>query len=95
MGASRHHDVEMGHPGSGFGQKTVELSLGGCRRVGVVKHITWDQKDVNVLAYQGVKQPRKKLRVLKAAFELVQGLAEVPVGGMEDAHISFFPKEYF
>ena len=77
--------VQVRHTRLGLLQKAVELLLRGSRRVGGVKHIARHQQRVDLLGHQGVQQPVQKTLVLKAPLKAMQGLAQVPVRGVDEA----------
>ena len=76
--------AQVRHAGLGLLQKAVELLLRGGRRVSGVKHIAGHQQRVGLLSHQRVQQPVQKTLVFKAPLEVVQGLAQVPVRGVDE-----------
>jgi len=84
--AGDHHDVQLREFFVGADDEIVEAFLGLEWRVDRVEHIAGDQQGVGALGDQLVEQPGEKLRVFVVAVLAVEGLAEVPVGGVDQAH---------
>jgi hypothetical protein len=67
-------------------QEAVQLLLRRRRRIGVVEDVAGDQQGVGPLADDGVEQPVQEALVFVVAFEIMQGLAEMPVGSVQQTH---------
>ena len=84
--AGDHHDVQLRELFVGADDEVVEALLGLEWRVDRVEHVAGDQQGVGAVGDQLVEQPGEELRVLVVAVLAVEGLAEVPVGGVDQAH---------
>ncbi len=84
--AGDHHDVQLRELFVGADDEVVEALLGLEWRVDRVEHVAGDQQGVGAVGYQLVEQPGEELRVFVVAVLAVEGLAEVPVGGVDQAH---------
>jgi hypothetical protein len=67
-------------------QEAVQLALGGGRRVCVVENVARDQERVGLFTDDGIEQPVEEALVFVGPVVIVQGLAEVPVGGVQQPH---------
>jgi hypothetical protein len=63
-----------------------QLLLRRGRRVGGVEHVAGDQQRVRPFGHHGIEQPVEEALVFVAALEIVEGLAEMPVGGVQQPH---------
>jgi hypothetical protein len=79
-------DVERRRPRACLLQEVVQLALRGRRRVGVVEDVAGDQQRVDLFGHDGIEQPVEEAFVFPAPVEIVQGLAEVPVGSVQQPH---------
>jgi hypothetical protein len=79
-------DVQLRRTRTRLLQETVELALRDRRRVRVVEDVARDQEGVGLLGHDGVEQPVQEALMLVGPVEVVQGLAEVPVGSVQQPH---------
>jgi hypothetical protein len=84
--AGNNDDIELRRPRPRLLQEPVELALGCGRWVAVIKNIAGNQQCVDPFMHQRIEQPVEEALVLVAAFECMQGLAQVPVGSVQQAH---------
>lgn len=84
--ACDHHDLQPRQPSMGADDEVVEALLGFERWIDRVEDIARDQQDIGALLFQLAQQPVEEARMLMIAVLAVQGLAQVPVGGMYEAH---------
>jgi len=84
--ARDEHDVEPWRALARLLEETVQLFLRLGRRVGVVEDVAGDEQRVGLLGHDGVEQPVEEALVLVGPFVIVQGLAEMPVGGVQQPH---------
>ncbi len=70
----------------GADDEVVEALLGFERWIDRVEDIARDQQDIGALLFQLAQQPVEEARVFMIAVLAVQGLTQVPVGGMYEAH---------
>ena len=84
--AADHHDLESRPALAGGGQELVEGPLGGDGRGGRVEHVTGDEERVHGLALEALEEPAEEGRVFEAALDPMEGVAEMPVAGVEDFH---------
>ena len=84
--AGNDDDIELRTASARLLQETVELALRRGRWVAVVKDIAGNQQRIDILLHKRVEQPVEEALVLVAALESMQGLAQVPVGGVQQAH---------
>jgi hypothetical protein len=67
-------------------QETVQLALGGGRGVGIVENVARDQERVGLFTHDRIEQPVEEALVFVGPVVIVQGLAEVPVGSVQQPH---------
>ncbi len=80
-----------GHARAGLLQETIELAVGGRRRIGVVENIARDQQHVEpAQRHERVEQPVEEALVFVDPVEIVQGLAQMPVGSVQQPHGEFY-----
>ena len=79
-------DVQLRRAHPGLLQEPVQLALRRGGRVRIVEHVARDQQGVRFLGDDRVEQPVEKAPVLVGPVEIVQGLAEVPVGSVQQPH---------
>ncbi len=83
--AGDDHRAELRPSQPGLDQEGVERPLGGRRRVGRVEHVAGDHQGVGRPLLEQVEQPAEKLLVLEGPVVAVEGVAQVPVGGVDEA----------
>ncbi len=86
--ASDHHDGQAGAQVQVVGEGGVEEFLGLARRIGAVEHVACDEEGVDVVFTDQGAQVVEEGAVFGVAAIAGQGLADVPIGGVEDAHSS-------
>ena len=86
MVAGDHHDIQLRQFFVGANYEVVQTLLGLERWVHRVEDIAGDQQGVGLMLGQLVEQPGEELRVFVVAVLAVEGLAQVPVGGVNQAH---------
>ncbi len=91
MVARDDHHLQMGHAAAGLLQKAIQLAMGGRRRIGVIENIAGDQQHVDALCVQRPDQPVEEALVFVDPVEIVQGLAKMPVGGVQQPHGGVLP----
>ena len=84
--AGDHHDVQLRELFVGADDEIVEAFLGLEWRVDRVEHVAGYEQGVGAVGDQLVEQPGEELCVFVVAVLAVEGLAEVPVGGVDQAH---------
>ncbi len=84
--AGDHHDIQLRESFVGTDDEVVQALLRLERRIDRVEHVAGDEQGVGLPGDQLVEQPVEELRVLVVAVLAVEGLAEVPVGGVDQAH---------
>ena len=84
--------VVAGDDGDGASALTVEggkeviiLSLGGLRRVGGIEQVPGDDQEVHLLFEDGLQEKSEKAAVFLLAGMFAEHLAQMPIGGVEDA----------
>jgi hypothetical protein len=83
--AAGDDDLDVRDAPPGLDEEAVPERLRLGRRVGGVEDVARDQYGVHVLPLDGVEEPRDELLVLVSALDAVERVAEVPVGGVEEA----------
>jgi len=66
-------------------QKRVKRPLGRRRRVRRVEDVAGDDQGIRPLGLEQVREPGEEAFVLEGPVVAVQGVAEVPVGGVDEA----------
>ena len=79
-------DIQVRNTLLGGSEKTVELLLGGGGRIGIIEDVAGDQQDINLFGCESVEQPVQKSLMLVIPLKVMQGLAEMPIRGMQQTH---------
>ena len=83
--ATDDHHVQGGQAPPQLGEEAVPGAHGPGGRVGRLEDVSRDEQGVHGAGLQEVQQPGEEGVVLAVAGEVVQGVAEVPVTGVQDA----------
>ncbi|MNM81135.1 hypothetical protein D3C81_931260 [compost metagenome] len=87
--AGDHHDVQLGLLFVGLDDEVVEPLLGFDRRIDGVEDVAGNQQGIGLAQLELAEQPIEKTGVFEIAFLAVQGLTQVPVGGVKQTHEGF------
>lgn len=79
-------DLEGGEGVVGGADEVEQAALGGGAGVDGVEHVTGDEQGVGTMLVDEVEEVLEECVVFGFSIEAVEGLTEVPVGGVEEAH---------
>ncbi len=79
------HDVELWTSRLGPVKELVERAHGGRRGNDLVEDVAGDEQGVRGLLFQQIEEPAEELVVLVGATVARERVAQVPVGGVDDA----------
>jgi hypothetical protein len=85
VAADQHH--LRGARRGDAGEEAVEAGLGLSARRDLVEDVARDDQGVDLLVGEHAEQPGEEAVVIGAQADAAQLQAEVPVGGVEDAHL--------
>lgn len=85
--ACHDDDVELGQALAGPRQERVPEPLCLGRRVGRIEDIAGNEQGVDFLVGEDSAKPVEETQLLVIPRQIVEGVTEVPVGRMEDAHL--------
>ena len=86
MVACNDDDIKLRRAGAGLLQEGIKLALRSCGWIGIVENITSDQQGINLLGHDGIQQPVQETLVLVVAIKIMQRLAKMPIGSVQQAH---------
>src|SRR5690606_22870477 len=84
--AGDHHDVQLRQALVGADDEVVEAFLGFQRWIDRVEDVAGYEQGVGLVGDELVEQPGEELGVFVVAVLTAEGLAEMPVGGVDQAH---------
>jgi hypothetical protein len=81
----RHGDIETRKALPGLDDKAVEESLCRGRRVGRIEDVAGNDEGIGAAVLNRIEEPGEKLPMFVLPGDAVQGMSEVPVGGVQNA----------
>ena len=86
--AGHDDDLQAPAPAARVGQEAVPAGQRRGGRVGPLEDVAADEKGVDALLLEEVEEPVEERPVLRLAVPVVEGMAQVPVGRVDDPHHS-------
>ncbi len=81
------HDDHLTDRGRGEAvEEPIVLSERLGRRVPVVEHVTGDDQDLHLVLFDRLGEPAQELSVILLSRNLLEGIAQVPIGCVENFH---------